>query len=168
MRRLCIALVPVLSLLGTPAGAQNIEALEKQLEDLRNAAPMEIKPFMAVKRAPQYFGDYEPRADNVYKRGEELLFYGEPKNLMLQKDAKGVYQPAFDVDVEIKGPGDASMKKDKFMTFKLPTRSRVQDIFLNLTLSLGQAPAGKYNVKFTVRDLNSKKVASAASDIVLK
>ena len=168
MRRLLLALVPVLSLAASPAMGQNIEALEKQLEQARNAAPLEIKPFMAVKREPKYFGDYEPRANTVYKRGEELLFYGEPKNLVFTKNASGVYEPAFDVDVEIKGPGGQSMKKDQFMSFKLPTRSRVQDIFLNLTLSLDKAPPGKYNVKFTVRDKNSKKTASAASDITLQ
>lgn len=162
-----LALACLLLTIAAPAGAQDIEALERQLEQARSAAPMEIKPFMAVKREPQYFGDYEERKDKVYKRGEQLLFYGEPKNLVI-KNAKGTYEPAFDVDVEIQGPGGQGMKKDKFMSFNLPTRSRVQDIFLNLSLSLDKAPPGKYNVKFTVRDKNSKKSASAATDITLQ
>ena len=160
-------MLPLLLLLAAPVGAQDIESLERQLEQARAAAPMQIKPFMAVQREPQYFGDYEERKSLVYKRGEKLLFYGEPKNLVV-KNAKGTYEPAFDVDVEIKGPGGQSMKKDQFMTFNLPTKSRVQDIFLNLTLSLDSAPPGKYNVRFTVRDKNSKKSASAAADITLQ
>ena len=51
---------------------------------------------------------------------------------------------------------------------KLPTRSRVQDIYLNLDLELDKAPPGKYAVKFTVRDQNSKKSAVAATDVTIK
>ena len=161
------AMVCLLITLAAPAAAQDIEALERQLEQARSAAPMEIRPFMAVTREPQYFGDYEERKNKVYKRGEPLLFYGEPKNLVV-KNAKGAYEPAFDVDVEIKGPEGQGMKKDKFMSFRLPTRSRVQDIFLNLSLSLSSAPPGKYNVKFIVRDMNSTKSAAAATDVTIK
>jgi hypothetical protein len=166
MRTTMLATLPLMLLLAAPAGAQDIETLERQLEQARAAAPMQIKPFMAVAREPRYFGDYEERKSLTYKRGEQLIFYGEPKNLVM-RNAKGTYEPAFDVDVEVSGPG-GKMKKDNFMSFNLPTRSRVQDIFLNLTLSLGEAPPGKYNVKFTVRDKNSKKSASAAADITLQ
>ena len=165
--RFTLAPVFLILTIAATARAQDIEALERQLEQARAAAPMEIRPFMAVQREPQYFGDYQERKSLTYKRGEQLIFYGEPKNLVV-KNAKGAYEPAFDVDVEIKGPGGQGMKKDQFMSFKLPTKSRVQDIFLNLTLSLGEAPPGKYNVKFTVRDKNSKKSASAATDITLQ
>lgn len=48
------------------------------------------------------------------------------------------------------------------------TRSRVQDIFLNLSLSLDKAPPGSYNVKFIVNDLNSKKTAAVDTDVTIK
>ena len=168
MRLLPTVALPLFVSLAAPAFAQDVAALERQLEQARNAAPMRIEPFMAVKREPQYFGDYEQRPNLVFKRGEKLMFYGEPKNLVINRNAQGVYEPAFDVDLDIKGPGGQSMKKDQFMSFKLPTRSRVQDIFLNLTLSLDSAPPGKYNVKFTVRDRNSKKSASAEADVTIQ
>jgi hypothetical protein len=168
MRAYVMALVPVVAMTALAAVAADIGSLEQQLDQAREAAPMEIKPFLAVKKEPQYFGDYEPRGNTVYKRGEQLLFYGEPKNLVMAKNSRGLYEPAFDVDVEVTPPSGQSMKQNKFMSFKLPTRSRVQDIFLNLSLSLGSAPPGKYNVKFTVRDKNSRKTASAATDITLQ
>lgn len=151
-----------------PAQAADIESLERQLEQARDAAPMVIKSFTAVVKPAQYFGDYEPRKDNVFRRSEKLYFYGEPKNLTFPKNAKGLFEPAFEVDMEIGGPDGKSMKQTKLMSFKLPTRSRVQDIFLNLSLSLSSAPPGKYNVKFIVRDVNSAKSASAATDVTLK
>ena len=148
--------------------AATIEDLERQLVQARDAAPMEVTPFLAVSKPAGYFGDYEPRKDKTYSRGEKLLFYGEPKNLIYPKNAKGQFEPAFDVDVEISGPGGQSMKKTKLVSFRLPTRSRAQDIFLNLELSLTSAPPGKYNIKFIVRDLNSKKSAAVDTDVTLK
>lgn len=166
MRRMLLALVTLVALM--PAQAADIEALERQLEQARDAAPMVIKSFMTVAKPAKYFGDYEPRKDNVFRRGEKLYFYGEPKNLAFPKNAKGLFEPAFEVDVEIGGPDGNSMKQTKLMSFRLPTRSRVQDIFLNLSLSLSSAPPGKYNVKFIVRDTNSTKSASAATDVTIK
>ncbi len=150
------------------AAAADIDSLERQLEQARTAAPMVVKPFMAVVKPAQYFGDYEPRANTVYGRGEQLFFYGEPKNLLYPKNAKGLLEPAFEVDVEIRGPDGQTMKQPKIMALRLPTRSRAQDIYLNLTLTLSTAPPGKYNVKFVVRDLNSKKSAAVDTDVTLK
>lgn len=166
MRRMLLALVTLVSLV--PAQAADLESLERQLDQARDAAPMIIKSFMAVAKPAQYFGDYEPRKDNVFRRGEKLYFYGEPKNLAFPKNAKGLFEPAFEVDVEIGGPDGKSIKQTKLMSFRLPTRSRVQDIFLNLSLSLSSAPPGKYNVKFIVRDMNSTKSAAAATDVTIK
>lgn len=165
MRRMLLALVTLACL--APARAADVEALERQLEQARDAAPMVIKSFTAISRPAEYFGNYEPRKNNVFKRGEKLYFYGEPKNILPAKNAKGLFELAFDVDMEIAGPGDTS-KKMKMMTFRLPSRSRVQDIFLNLSLSLDNAPAGLYHVKFIVRDLNSKKTAAVDTDVTIK
>ena len=168
MPRLLFALVALVTSLFITARAADIETLERQLAEAREAAPMVVKPFMAVSKPAAYFGDYEPRPNTVYNRSEKLYFYGEPKNLLYPKNAKGQFEPAFDVDVEIRGPTGESMKQPKLMSFRLPTRSRAQDIFLNLSLTLSSAPPGKYNVKFVVRDLNSKKSAAVDTDVTLK
>ena len=60
------------------------------------------------------------------------------------------------------------MKKEKFATFKLDSRSRIQDLYLNLDVSLTNAPPGKYNVKFIIRDKNSKKTAAFSQDVTIK
>ena len=168
MPRLLLALVALVTSFFITARAADIETLERQLAEAREAAPMVVKPFMAVSKPAAYFGDYEPRPNTVYNRSEKLYFYGEPKNLLYPKNAKGQFEPAFDVDVEIRGPTGESMKQPKLMSFRLPTRSRAQDIFLNLSLTLSSAPPGKYNVKFVVRDLNSKKSAAVDTDVTLK
>ena len=74
MRRLLIALLPALLLYAPATPAQDIEGLERQLEQARDAAPMVVKPFTASTRKAKYFGDYEPRKGNEFKRGEEMFF----------------------------------------------------------------------------------------------
>jgi hypothetical protein len=167
MPRMLLAMATLVVASLVPAHAADIESLERQLEQARDAAPMVIKSFTAISRPAEYFGNYEPRKSNVFRRGEKLYFYGEPKNIVFAKSAKGLFELAFDVDMEISGPGDTS-KKMKMMTFRLPSRSRVQDIFLNLSLSLDNAPVGSYKVKFIVRDLNSKKTAAVDTDVTIK
>ena len=83
-------------------------------------------------------------------------------------NAKGMYEPAFEVDLEVLSKGGDSLKKPAFATFRLPGKSRVQDVYLNLTLSLDQAPAGPYTVRFVVRDLNSNKVGRVEQVIAIR
>jgi len=168
MMRTTLLAAIALALFAPTIYAQDIEALERSLEKARMDAPMTLKPFMAVTRPAKYYGDYEARGNTQYGRGEKLHFYAEPKNLVYPRNAAGVYEPAFDVDFEVRPPQGETLKQEKFMSMRLPTRSRVQDIYLNLTISLGSAPPGKYNIKFTVRDANSKKVASVDQDVTLK
>jgi hypothetical protein len=148
--------------------AADIAELERQLEQARKDAPLIVTPFVPVTEPAQYFGGYSPRKDTVYKRGEEMLFYGEPKNLVFPKNAQGMYKPAFDVDLEVTGPDGKTFKKPKFASLKLDTRSRLQDLYLNLNVSLSQAPAGVYKIKFIIRDLNSSKTATFGQDVTLK
>ena len=151
------------------AGAQDVDALEKQLEKARDAAPMVVKSFMAVARPAKHYGDYEQRPNNTFTRGEKLYFYAEPKNLAMPRNAKGEFETALEVDIEVKPEkGGSPAKLPKFLSMKIPSRSRINDLYLNMTVSLGEAPAGKYNLKFTVRDLNSKKTADITQDVILK
>ena len=73
------------------------------------------------------------------------------------------------MDLEIlNAAGKAIFEKPRFGTFRLSTRSPVQDIFMNLAVTLTGAPAGDYNVRFIVRDLNSKKSATVSQKVTLK
>jgi hypothetical protein len=155
-------------LAGGGSFAQDVETLERQLEKAREAAPMALKHFMAVAKPAKYFGDFEQRERATYSRGEKLHFYMEPKNLSVTRNANGVYEPALEVDLEVKPERGQPARQPKFLSLKIPSRSPIQDIYLNMTVSLGEAPAGKYSLKFTVRDLNSKKTATAEQEVTLR
>lgn len=166
MRTILFAMA--LLLLVPAATAQDIESLERALEKARFEAPLVLRPFVVLARPARYFGDYEQRRDTVFTRGEKLYFYIEPKNLVIVKNPQGLFEPAFEVDLEVQPPKGAPIKQPGFATFRLPGRSRVQDIFLNLTLNLGEAPSGVYNVRFLVRDLNSNKTSRVEQTVTVK
>src|SRR5690242_8514437 len=102
MRTALFAAGVAIAFAAASAGAQDVEALEKQLEKARDAAPMVVKSFMPVSRPAKYYGDYEQRPNNAYTRGEKLHFYAEPKNLTMPRNAKGEYETALEVDIEVR------------------------------------------------------------------
>ena len=145
------------------------EALEQALSAVRREAPLTLAPFVVVAQPAKFYGDYEPRASTVFPTSETLRFYMEPKNLVYGRAASGVYEPAFEVDLEIlTAAGKTIFEKPRFGTFRLSARSPVQDIFMNLAVALTGAPAGDYNVRFVVRDLNSKKSATVSQKVTLR
>jgi hypothetical protein len=123
---------------------------------------------MLVARPARHFGDYEARGNTDFKRGEKILFYAEPKNLVQVKSAAGIYEPSAEIDIEVKPENGEGQKQANFLSLKIPSRSRVNDLFVNMSISLGTAPPGKYTLKFTFRDLNSKKSATVSQDVNLK
>ena len=149
--------------------AATIKALEEALETVRAAAPLTVKPFVLVHQPAKYYGDFTPRANAVFRGGEAQLFYMEPKNLVYPRTASGTYEPAFEVDLNIlTAAGKVLVSQDRFGSFRLPTKSAVQDLYLNLKVTLSGAPPGEYGVRFIVRDLNSKKTATVTQPITLK
>jgi hypothetical protein len=84
---------------------------------------------------------------------------------MMSSKGGGRYEPAIEVDIEVLPEKGEAIKQPKFMSMRIPSRSRIQDLYLNMDVSLGQAPAGKYTIRFVIRDLNSNKSATVAQDV---
>jgi hypothetical protein len=145
-----------------------IDALEQALESVRVEAPLVVKPFLVVARPAKFYGDYTPRANAVFTGSEEQQYYLEPKNL-ISRMASGSYEPAFEVDLQVlTADGNPVASQPRFGSFRLPAKSPVYDIYMNLKVTLEGAPAGNYNVRFIVRDLNSKKTATVTQRITIK
>jgi len=136
---------------------------------VRQEAPLALEPFLLVSRKAALFGDIEPREDTTFKGSEELLFYMEPKNLVYGRGAGGTFEPGFAVDLEvIDAEGDVVASKENFGSFTFTSKSRLQDVFLNLTTQLNGAPPGDYTIRFTVRDLHSKKTAQVEQQVTME
>lgn len=146
-----------------------IAALEEAIDAVRKEAPLTLEPFLLVSRRAEIFGDIEPRTSTTFAGSEELLFYMEPKNLVYGRGAGGSFEPGFAVDLEvIDAEGDVVANKENFGSFKFASKSRLEDVFLNLTTQLNGAPPGEYTIRFTIRDLHSKKKAQAEQRVTME
>ena len=140
--------------------AKVVAALEEALAEARRDAPLTASPFLLVTEKVAVYGAYTPRRDAVFADGEEMHFYLEPKNLVYYRRGDGTYAPAFTVDYEIlDGDGTVVSRGDRFGDFGFTSKSRLQDIYVNLGVSLDGAKPGKYTARFTLRDKNSPKTA---------
>jgi hypothetical protein len=149
--------------------AAAIEALEQALEAMRAGAPLVLAAFTLVDRPAKIFGDYVASRDTVLGRSEPLQFYMEPKNLVYVRKSDGTLETTFKADVRILGAdGTVLFEQAEIGSWQFGSRSRVQDVFMNLQLTLSGAPAGDYTVEFTVRDGNSSKTARVSQKVTLK
>jgi hypothetical protein len=165
-------IAPLLDRAATAARSKNneaaIAALETAIEQLRLEAPLVVKPFHLVARPAKFYGDYVPREPTL-RRGEAMHFYLEPKNLVYSRAADGTYTPAFTVDFDVVDTtGKVLGGQEKFGSWRFPTKSPVQDIYMNLTVNVSGLPAGAYKVRFVVRDANSPKTATVEQAVTLK
>ena len=102
-------------------------------------------------------------------RSEPLQFYMEPKNLVYVRKSDGTLEATFKADVRILGAdGTLLFEQADIGSWQFVSRSRAQDVYMNLELTLTGAPAGDYTVEFTVRDGNSSKTGRASQKITLK
>jgi hypothetical protein len=149
--------------------AAAIEALEQALEAVRTEAPLVLAAFTLVERPAKIYGDYAARREAAVPRGQPLEFYVEPKNLVYVRKSDGTLETTFKADVRILGgDGKPLFEQADFGSWRFASRSRVQDVYMNLKLSVTGAPAGDYTVEFIVRDGNSTKTARVAQRITLK
>jgi hypothetical protein len=148
---------------------RTIEALEEALAAVRAEAPLRVTGFGLVERPAKLYGDSTPRQDSVLRRGEPMQFYAEPKNLVYARMPDGTSEVAFKTDIRILGAdGTVLFEQADFGSWRFVSRSRIQDIFMNLEVSLTGAPAGEYQVEFVLRDGNSPKTATVAQRVTLK
>jgi len=147
---------------------ESIELIEEALEEIRLKTPLNIENFYPVRREADYFGAFEPRANNIYESGERLYFYLEPKNIVFVKKGE-TYTGGFFIDIKLKDDkGEALFEQKKFLDAEFNSRNKIHDLFANITLNLTGVPPGSYNVEFTVRDQNSDKSALVQKEIQIK
>jgi hypothetical protein len=138
-----------------------IAALEQALREVRQAAPLAVESFALVGEPAKSYGAYAARPNAEFRGKEEMHFYLEPKNLVSSRSAAGLYEPGFDVDFEIVDEdGDTVAKQERFGSFRFTSKSALQDIYVNLHVSVEGAPPGAYEIRFTLRDANSPKTAT--------
>lgn len=116
-----------------------------------------------------FYGDYKSRQDAVFQRGEPLHFYLEPKNLVYLRTPQGSYEPAFSIDLQVlSSDGEVLVNQERFGFFRFSSKSPLQDIFVNLHVTLSGAPAGNYQIRFLLHDGNSEKTMTVTQPITIQ
>jgi hypothetical protein len=143
---------------GQPADAYkalNDAAIEAWLQ-----APLAFHRYLLVAAPAKSYGSYSPRETDVFDGKTPLLFYAEPTGFGWAKDGE-LYRIDLSIDFSLKtAAGEALGEQKDFQTFKVESRDRVREMFLNLTLTLNGAPDGQYVGTFTVHDNATGKSGS--------
>lgn len=115
------------------------------------------------------YGSYEPRADSVYAAGEPILIYAEPEGYGFGDLGGGRFEIAFDIDLRVLDPaGSVLVEMPGFMALQHQTWGVAREFVANMTVSMGQAPAGSYVLEFTFRDRHGGQSASFTSAITIQ
>lgn len=148
---------PAAAASSSPATLTDLDSAEQKLDEVWARLPFSTRHVHFVSRKADNIGDYEARADNVFKKGEKLMTYIEPVGFT-RKAAGDGFQVNTIVDLEVlSGDKKTTLNGQKaFFTHTVKSRGRVRDLFLNMTLSLDGAPAGDYVVAYTLHDTNDR------------
>ncbi len=136
---------------GKPVAAY--EALDAAMDRLWQRMPLTVRKAVFVVGKPGGFGVYNPRENAVFKRGEPLIVYLELAGFG-HKPLSGAYEISISGDVAI---ADESGQKilanmGNFLKSHMVSRRKNREYFVNLTIELSGAPAGRYQLILTLKD----------------
>lgn len=125
-----------------------------------NAGPLLFREALFVKTAPEGYGIYDPRPDNVFKPGEKLFIYVEPVGFTW-KLKNGLNRAKLVSDLVLKdADGTVLGEQEGFGTFKFDSRDENMEVMTALTIDFTEAPEGKYVAELKFSDKLGKKSAS--------
>ena len=145
------------------AAGQHLEAVETLREAVREAAlsgPLLFRHALFTSEPGKAFGIYNPRNDNVFKRGEPLLVYVEPVGFDWKPDGD-LYTAHLTVDYEIGTPqGQILAGQRGFDHFEFTSRDQNHEVMTTLKFNLSGAKPGDYVLGVTYHDRTTGKQAS--------
>ena len=107
------------------------------------------------------FGVYNPRARNVFKKGEPILIYCEPYGFDYGKPGEGLYSVNMFVDLQVlDASGNQLANAPGATEYNMTSRHQNREVQANITYALDGLQPGHYTLVTTLRDKNSQKVGS--------
>ncbi len=107
------------------------------------------------------FGVFNPRVNNVFKKGEPILIYCEPFGFGYGAPGAGLYSVNFVVDLQVlDAAGNQLANAEGATEYNMTSRHQNREVQANITYSLDGIPVGRYTLITTLRDKNSAKSGS--------
>ncbi len=117
-------------------------------------APFKVAYWTLQKGKAGGYGMFQPREDNVYLKNEPIYIYIEPWAYKLAQLAPDVFGLALAMDAYIlDNSGNVLLGKENFLKVAKKSHRRARQMYINVTMNLTDAPAGKYIIKLVVKDL---------------
>lgn len=143
------------------------DALETLLSHVREQLPLQIAEVLLIMERAFDYGEYVPRTSRVYRQGDWIHVYVEPRNFHVRSDA-GRYEIHLTVDATlIDADGNVVNHLPGVMVWNRITHSPVRDVALSVPLWVGDVAGGNYVWRLTVRDMVSGQSATAEVPIVV-
>jgi hypothetical protein len=148
------------SLLSAGKPAEALAAADKAVDAFWTASPLQLRQALFAAKVDG-FANYEPRADQPFHVGDELLVYLEPLGYAFTADGDG-FKSALAADIEIRTPGGITLAKSQdFSRLEWSGRSRLHEVHATLRFPLPSLKAGTYELRLTLRDQGSDKSTTA-------
>lgn len=134
--------------------AKALERADKAVFSLWQQAPFKVAYWTLQKGKAGGYGIYQPREDNVYLKDEPIYIYIEPWAYKLAQLAPDVFGLALAMDAYVMDTsGKVLFGKENFLKMAKKSHRRARQMYINVTMNLTGAPAGKYIIKLVVKDL---------------
>lgn len=144
-----------------------VAALEQTLERIRLQLPLTLEEVTLVAERPTGLGEHVPRASRLYRAGESVHVYMEPKNFHTRSEG-GRHEIHLTVDATLVDVNGTVMSDlPNVMVWNRITSRPVSEVSLSVPLWLGQVPSGSYVWRITVRDVVSRQSATVEVPIVV-
>ncbi len=145
------------------AAGEHIKALDMLKEAYIKQwlkTPLMVRNATFVSQPNGGYGKYTPRADAVFKSGEEMLIYAEPIGYGWAKTDDG-YSIDFVVDFTVSSAdGKILGGRKAFQNMGLKSKVRNTEFFISLNYTFSGIPPGEYFVSTTLNDRHSAKSVS--------
>ncbi|WP_158811759.1 hypothetical protein [Beijerinckia sp. L45] len=140
-----------------------LQDAQSAVDAIWTTLPLSGEHAMFVSEKALLFGAYTPRPTSTFKPGETLLTYIEPVGYAWAPAADGLFAFGVSLDFEILTPDGKILAGQKnFLSYATASHAKVKELMLTASLNLDGFPAGSYVLHYTLRDLESPKIADIA------
>ncbi len=132
-------------------------ALDEAANALWEKAPLSFRRALWVAEPPGGFGLFNPREDNVFDAGAEMIAYVEPVGFGWRKSGD-VWVTDLVADLVVKSKeGEVLASQPDFNQLQITSRVRNREFMARFTYTFTGIPAGEYVVETVLRDKVSGK-----------
>jgi hypothetical protein len=136
---------------------KNLDELQQDVIDAWEKMPLVVRRAIFVTEQPAMIGAYSERRSSVFKSGEKLLTYMEPVGYTWTPRGN-MFDFGLSADFILKSAdGKILGGQDNFAKVSLSSRTKLQELMFNLTMSLDGADPGKYILEYRLHDQGSDK-----------